>query len=143
MAGLLDALNPVTGVLSVVKGIIGQFVADPQQKAQVELQLVQAQAELEKVALIAEQQLADAQSKVVIAEAQSDSWMAKNWRPITMLCFTGIVVWNYVLVPVVSATPVLIPADMWGLLKLGIGGYIGARTLEKVGPDLVAAARGK
>lgn len=143
MSGLLEALNPVSGVLAVVKGIIGQFVADPQQKAQVELQLVQAQAELEKVALIAEQQLADAQAKVVIAEAQSDSWMAKNWRPITMLSFTGIVLWNYVVVPLASTTPVLIPGDMWSLLKLGIGGYIGARTLEKVGPDLVAAARGK
>lgn len=143
MSGILDALNPVRAVIDTVRGVIGQFIPDPQQKAAAELALVQQQVDLEKALAQADQLFADAQARVVIAEASSDSWLAKNWRPVTMLTFTLIVFWNYVLVPVVGATPAAIPPDMWGLLKLGIGGYIGARTLEKIGPEIVAAARGK
>ncbi len=29
------------------------------------------------------------------------------------------------------------PPEMWGLLKIGIGGYIGARTFEKITPEII------
>jgi hypothetical protein len=96
--------------------------------------------------LEAERDFAAEQAKVVIAEAQSDSWLARNWRPITMLTFVAIIVWNYIVVGTVGAFVervhvIAIPTDMWELLKLGIGGYIGARTVEKVAPDIIAAIK--
>lgn len=139
MAGPLDALNPVSGVLKLVRGIIGQFVEDPTKKAELSLQLVQAQADLEKALAVADQQVTDAKARVVIAETQSDSWIAKNWRPLTMLTFTFIVAWNFVAVPIFGATPTPFPSELWSLLELGIGGYIAARTAEKVATTVKGA----
>jgi hypothetical protein len=48
-----------------------------------------------------------------------------------MLVFTYIVAHNYVLSPVFGINYVVIPAEMWSLLKIGVGGYIVGRSAEK------------
>ena len=53
-----------------------------------------------------------------------------------MLSFTAIIVNNYILNPWLSAlfgidVVMEIPESMWGLLKLGVGGYIVGRSAEK------------
>ena len=54
-----------------------------------------------------------------------------------MLTFVAIIANNYILYPYLSLfwgeAPVLeIPPDMWGLLKIGLGGYVVGRSAEKV-----------
>jgi hypothetical protein len=79
----------------------------------------------------------NAQGGVIKAEASSQSWMASNWRPILMLSFTAIIVVNYLVVPIaqwfgVNEVPLVLPPDMWALLKIGVGGYIVGRSGEKI-----------
>lgn len=79
--------------------------------------------------------------EVIQAEAKSDSWMAANWRPILMLTFTAIVAVNWLILPVVSwfgphLVPLVLPPDMWDLLKIGVGGYIVGRSGEKITKSL-------
>jgi hypothetical protein len=79
--------------------------------------------------------------EVIQAEAKSDSWMASNWRPILMLTFTAIVAVNWLILPVVSwfgphLVPLVLPPDMWDLLKIGVGGYIVGRSGEKIASSL-------
>lgn len=136
---LLDLFNPIKGLVDSASEIIGKFVPDPQQKAAAQLALFQAQAQLQEAAMAAQQQFADAQAKVITAEAQSQSWLARNWRPILMLVFTFIIAWNYIAVPVFHLQAAGVPDQMWTLLNIGIGGYIGGRSLEKVAPNIVAA----
>jgi len=74
---------------------------------------------------------------IIRAETQSGSWLAVNWRPMLMCLFGLIIFNNYVLYPYLSLffeeAPVLaIPADMWVLLKIGVGGYVVGRSAEKV-----------
>ena len=81
--------------------------------------------------------LTELQASVVIAEMNSGAWLAQNWRPITMLTFVAIIANNYILYPYLalfwSKAPVLqIPPDMWGLLKIGLGGYVVGRSGEKI-----------
>ncbi len=81
--------------------------------------------------------LTELQASVVIAEMKSGAWLAQNWRPITMLTFVAIIANNYILYPYLALfwndAPVLeIPPDMWGLLKIGLGGYVVGRSVEKV-----------
>lgn len=76
-------------------------------------------------------------TKVIVAEAQGVSWMQRNWRPLTMLTFVFIIANNYIIVPYAVAfgleVPMLeIPAGMWGLLTVGIGGYVAGRSYEKI-----------
>jgi hypothetical protein len=73
----------------------------------------------------------ESQAAIVAAEAQGKSFLQRNWRPILMLTFTYIIAHNYVLSPMFSLTRLEIPPDMWELLKLGMGGYIIGRSVEK------------
>lgn len=138
---VLDFLNPVQSIAKIADDIIGKFVADPQQKAAAQLALYEAQTSAAQAVLDAQQRFADAQAKVVVSEAQSASWIARNWRPILMLVFTYIIAHNYVIAPIFGIGAVPIPDRMWSLLELGIGGYIGGRSLEKVAPSVVAAIK--
>jgi hypothetical protein len=138
----------IGGIFSGAKDIINQFVANPEQKLEATQKMAELETGFREKQIEAERDFAAEQAKVVIAEAQSDSWLAKNWRPITMLTFVAIIVWNYIVVGTIGAfVPsihvVEIPTDMWGLLKLGIGGYIGSRTLEKVADSIVPAIAAK
>lgn len=87
-------------------------------------------------------------AKIIEAEAKSEHWITAAWRPITMLSFVGVVLNNYVLAPWLAAfgfdVPVVpIGEDMWGLLQIGIGGYIASRGAEKVVPSIVDALKSK
>jgi hypothetical protein len=73
---------------------------------------------------------------VLVAEASSDSWLTKNWRPITMLTFLAIIVGNQI-----THTP--IPDHLWDLLELGIGGYVIGRSVEKTVPTIIGALKEK
>jgi len=129
--GFLDFLNPVKALADVASGIISKFVTDPTEKLKAQEQVLTAQTELSMKAMDLQAQLTDAQAKVITAEITSQSWLARNWRPILMLTFTFIVAWNYIIVPIVGATAATIPPDMWTLMKIGVGGYIVGRSAEK------------
>lgn len=77
--------------------------------------------------------------KVITAEAQGN-WLQRSWRPLLMMLFGVIIANNYIIAPYLGAmfdaqVMLEIPQNMWGLLKLGIGGYIGGRSLEKVAKE--------
>ena len=101
----------------------------------------QAKAALLKAQVITEmnsgvQKQIDSQVEVIVAEAQSKSWLTNSWRPIIMLLFGTVIANNFILYPYLSAfwhgAPLLpIPTDMWDLLKIGIGGYVIGRSVEK------------
>lgn len=130
LAGLLK--DPVSGILDAAKGILATFIVDPEKKLEAQTELVKASYDFQARVMDAQQKFAESQAEVITTETKSDSWLAKNWRPITMLTFVFIIVWNYVVVPIFHASPTPIPDQMWTLLEIGIGGYIGARTVEKV-----------
>ncbi|SRR6266550_5403 len=132
MSGILDLLNPVKVLGDLANSIIGKFVADPNEKLQLQQKVLDAATELSVKSMDLQAQLTDAQSKVITAEITSQSWLARNWRPILMLTFTFIVAWNYIIVPIVGATAAVIPPDMWTLMKIGVGGYIVGRSAENV-----------
>lgn len=85
--------------------------------------------------------IVNAQGGVVKAEASSSSWLAANWRPILMLSFTAIIVVNYLVVPIAGwfglrVAPLVLPPDLWTLLKIGVGGYVLGRSGEKIATSM-------
>lgn len=74
---------------------------------------------------------------IIRAEANSQSFLARNWRPMLMCLFGLIVANNYIVFPYVNlfapqhAILLPIPPDLWGLLKIGVGGYVVGRSVEK------------
>jgi|TARA_R110000803_G_scaffold20541_7_gene52768 hypothetical protein len=117
------------GMVSGITGLAGKFIQDK------DLQLKLESAIKEKM-LEHEVQFVSYQRDIITAEAKSQSSLARNWRPITMLVFVAIIFNNYLVYPYIqlfggTAVQLPIPADMWDLLKLGIGGYIAGRSVEK------------
>ena len=85
----------------------------------------------------------EAQSKIILAEAQGASWLQRNWRPVLMLTVVAIIANNYLLAPYVNAlfgpnsVPVLdLPERLWDLMTLGVGGYVVGRSAEKIAGTL-------
>lgn len=77
-----------------------------------------------------ESQLLEARSNIIMTETKSDSWLAKNWRPLTMLSFVGIVVTYWFGYQPENMTQATID-QVFALIKLGLGGYVIGRSVEK------------
>lgn len=99
--------------------------------------------ELAKIVFDGLGRLQDAQRDVLVTEL-SGSKLQRSWRPILMIAFGAIVVLRYGIYPILRAfmhelpeLPELLP-DFWGLLKIGIGGYIIGRSTEKVADKVTA-----
>jgi predicted MFS family arabinose efflux permease len=113
-----------------VTNLVGQFIEDKDKANELE-------TAIKRKLLSLEQSVIDAQKEVIVAEATSQSFIARNWRPIMMLTFVFIIANNYIFFPYISlfggtAMVLEIPPDMWGLLKIGVGGYVMGRSGEKM-----------
>jgi|TARA_R110002020_G_scaffold161365_3_gene346480 hypothetical protein len=113
----LNLLAPILGK------VLDRVIPDKagQQKAMQELNkaLVTHSADIEKAA-----------ASVVIAEAKGEGWLQRNWRPLTMLSFLGLLFlyWFGVHPENLSDQVVM---KLFDLLQIGIGGYIISRGAEK------------
>ncbi len=124
---LRNILEVITGP---VTDLLSEIVEDPDERARL-------QAQFQLAMLQHESTLVSATRDIVVAEAQSESWIARNWRPITALTFTAILANNYILVPWLRAFGVEtiavldMPPELFTLLTVMIGGYVVGRSLEK------------
>ena len=105
---------------------------------------MQAQSEIEKIKLELAGKLQDAVSneitesaKIITAEAQSQSWLPRNVRPLLLLLW-GLAITFNALVPIIARFWIAglqpFPLDPWvyKLTAIGFTGYVTARTWEKV-----------
>jgi len=81
--------------------------------------------------------LENARSKIILAEANSSSWLASTWRPLLMMVVVAIVAMNFLLFPVLGLIFgvdlfIELPSELWNLLTIGVGGYIVGRSGEKM-----------
>lgn len=68
---------------------------------------------------------------VVVAEAQSESWVARNWRPVTMAIFVGLIVCRFFGLVPQNMSPMEYER-LWDLVEIGLGGYVVSRSVEKI-----------
>lgn len=128
------SLDPVSAALDLGSKILDRVVPDAAQRDAAKLDLFKA-AQAGDLALLA------AQSGIVTAEANSDSWIAKSWRPILMLTFGALIVarWFGWAAPNLTETEYI---KLWDIVQLGLGGYVIGRSVEKTVPALAEALKG-
>ena len=88
-------------------------------------------ADLVSMAMSGDLKVLQTQAGIITAEAQGDSWLQRNWRPITMLWLSGLVGAHWL----GFTPPNLSEAQVVGLLdivQVGLGGYVVGRSAEKV-----------
>lgn len=134
-------MDPLSSALDFGSNLLDKFFPDKDEanKAKIMLLEMKQNGELKQLQISA---------GIITAEANSEHWIAANWRPITMLTFVFIIANNYIIHPYLSlffdAAPVLaIPPDMWDLLKIGLGGYVIGRSVEKTVKNLKQNKQGK
>ena len=93
-------------------------------------------ASIQTAVLSADVSALEAQAGIIGAEAKGESWLQRNWRPVTMMVFVFIVANNYVIAPYAQAifdrsVSLPTPPDLWALIKIGLGGYVVGRSAEK------------
>lgn len=76
------------------------------------------------------------QQNVIVSESQGN-WLQRSWRPILMLAFGFIIIYQFFFAPLLSLTMVDLPERFWNLLELGVGGYVIGRSVEKVADSVV------
>ena len=70
-------------------------------------------------------------ARLVAAEAGGQSWLQRNWRPLTMLAFLVLVIADSF-----GLLAFRLSAEAWQLLQIGLGGYVVGRSVEKIVPRL-------
>ena len=112
------------GVDNTPDAVAAAIKADPDAA----IKLRQIEAQLEQTRL-------EVRGQVVQAEAKGESWLQRNWRPLTMCWFSALIGghWFGVTPDNLSDEAVL---SLFGLIKLGLGGYVLGRSAEKITKEL-------
>jgi hypothetical protein len=127
MQALIPALAPIVGK------VVANLFPDPAERAKAEAealrQLLEHQGEIEQAA-----------AKIIQTEAASTHWLAANWRPLTMITFTCLIVarWMGWVAPNLSEAEYL---KLWSIIEFGLGGYVVGRSVEKIAPSIASALK--
>jgi len=92
---------------------------------------IKDKSELEKASQDLTLTILKSKRDIIVAEAQSESWLTRNWRPLTMLTFVALIVADWLGYSAPNL-PIEMKQELYSIVKLGIGGYIGARSIEKI-----------
>ena len=124
---LVPALAPIVGQ------IVGSLFPDPTEKAK-------AEAEAMRQLLAHQGEIEAAAAKIIQTEAASTHWLAANWRPLTMITFTALIVarWMGWVAPNLSEAEYL---KLWSIIEFGLGGYVVGRSVEKIAPSIATAMK--
>ena len=123
---MLGAVAPLAKILfSTIEKSVPDKDLQEKLKAQLQTQLLQSNT-----------QELQAAAKIIEAEAKA-GWFASSWRPLLMYVLIFILVWNYVIGPVIkmftgAVISFELPGDVWSLLQIGLGGYVVGRSAESV-----------
>lgn len=114
------AIASVLGVENTPDAIEAELRKNPEAL----LKLKALEADLERARI-------ETRGQVVQAEAQGESWLQRNWRPMTMIWF-GVLIgghWFGFTPQNLSQSEIL---SLFDLMELGLGGYVIGRSVEKV-----------
>jgi len=130
MLAALSTIAPLAKMLfsTVDKAIPDKDLAE-KLKAQLNTELLKSSTEQIKAA-----------ASIVEAEAKS-GWFSASWRPLLMYVLIFILVWNYIIGPVIklvigTVISFELPGDVWTLLQIGLGGYVVGRSGESIARTL-------
>ena len=114
-------LSPITNLIGQV---IDKAVPDKNKALELKLEAAKAVSELDSKEL-------QGAIDVILAEAKGDSWLQRNWRPVLMLWFAGLVGAHWL-----GFTPPNLPESvvnsLLDIVQVGVGGYVLGRTGEKM-----------
>jgi hypothetical protein len=129
----MNILSFIGEIFKPAADLIDNLHTSTEEKLTLKNQMTVIQNDMHSKIIDYETKLLASKTSIITAEANGQSWMQRNWRPLTMLTFLGLVVcdsfgW--------LANP--LAAEAWTLLQIGLGGYVAGRSGEKIVSQLKA-----
>lgn len=113
----------------IIQGLDGLFTSD-EERLTAKNVIMGVQAQVVSKFLEYEAQVLEAKASIINTEAKGESFLQRNWRPMTMLAFVCLVIARW-LGLTVNVTPEL-ELELMSLIKIGLGGYVVGRSAEKI-----------
>ena len=133
----MNPISVITGVVGTVfggiKDIILGHIQNDGDKINASVELGKLQLQLNDALIQVQSQIITAASANIQAEANSSSWLAKDWRPMLMLGFGGLVGWAIMVGTTVHGVP-MTPDDKAWLFRIvfsGVTGYVAEPVVTK------------
>lgn len=121
----------IGSILSLLGTAVGGFFNFKGQQAEVMKEALNIVGDVSK----SDDARAAAAAQIISAEANSDSWITRTWRPLVVICFTGILLGN--LTGLVNSPVSEAHIDrMFDLVEISVLGYMGMRSADKWVRDL-------
>jgi len=124
--GIKGGLIKETG--SAISGIIDKLVTTDKER-------LGLQNEIMGVINNFASKMMDVQKDIVLAEVNGNK-LQRSWRPIIMLAFGFIVIYEYFISKVFGLPAADLPTKFWDLLEIGLGGFVIGRSVEKIAGKL-------
>lgn len=123
----IGVIELIAGVFKPAAELIDELHTSDEEKLIQQRQLLDVQAAAMQRVFEYEADMLKARANIVQAEASSEHWLTASWRPITMLTFLALAVGDSL-----GWLPNPLRDEAWTLLQLGLGGYVLARSGEKI-----------
>jgi hypothetical protein len=131
LAGGLALVDQLVRLFTPINRLVDEFHDSEEERARRRAEVTALQNEALALALALERERLAAQAAIVSAEAGGASWLQRNWRPITMLSFLGLVIAD-----AFGMLAFRLADQAWLLLQIGLGGYVVGRSVEKISPQI-------
>lgn len=131
----MSIFNFVSNIFKPVADLVDNVHTSAEEKLALQNEFIKLRNEASAKLLDYESKLVESKSKIIMAEAQGQSWLQRNWRPLMMVFFAfllGAYWFGYMPPNMTQATL----DNLFDLLQLGIGGYIAGRSIEKTLPKV-------
>jgi hypothetical protein len=122
-------LNALIQLLGLASPVLERIIPDPNKR-------IELTSELQKLALENQASLNQSMAEVMKADATSEGFLTRNARPAVVVWSLVMVTWVGVLAPLLGVQKeaidglLKVPAELWNLISIGIGGYMLAKTVE-------------
>ena len=138
----MSFLGFLGGAIKPLAGLVDDLHTSDDERGALKIALETLHNSMASEGLKYEQAIAEAKASIIVAETKSESWITRSWRPITMLTFVALIVMISTGLMDTDALAA-VPTQLWTLITIGIGGYMGGRSAEKIIPGVVSAMKQK
>jgi hypothetical protein len=126
----------VSGIFKPAADLIDNLHVSDEERMQAQAQLNEIKMKANDSMLAFVTKVLEAQTAIITTEMKGN-WLQRSWRPILMLVIIMIVANNYLLMPFITAATgwgivLELPAQLWNVLTVGVGGYVAGRSGEKI-----------
>lgn len=119
-------LNLITGALSLLGSGVKGFFGLKEKQAETVSKALEVVGDVNK----SDDARAVAAAQIISAEARSESWLTRSWRPIVVLTFVGLLVSHLLGYTAPNLTNAVV-MRIFDIVEYSVLGYMGMRSADK------------